>query len=59
MCSMCVSISFTSVIIFYDSVKELMNSLDTTVFYLIAHIAASPRLLCVAAGTRNHCSNLP
>jgi hypothetical protein len=59
MCSMCVSFSFTSIIIFDDTVKEQMNGLDTTVFYLTAHITASLRLLCVAAGMPNHCSNLP
>lgn len=59
MCSMCVTFSFTSVIIFDDTVKELMNGLDTTVFYLTAHVTASLRLLWVAAGMHNHCSNLP
>jgi hypothetical protein len=64
MCSMCINISFISVIIFDDTLLELMNCLDTTVFYLIAHITASLRLLCMAARTYNHCtynhcSNLP
>ena len=59
MCSMWISFSFSSIIIFDDTVKELMNGLDTTVFYLTARITVSLRLLCVAAGMRNHCSNLP
>ena len=59
MCSMCVSFSFTSIIIFDDTLKELMNGLDTTVFCLTAHITVSFRQLCVPAGMRNHCSNLP
>jgi len=56
---MCVTFSFTSIIIFDDTVGELMNGLDTTVFYLTAHITASLRLICVAAGMHNYCSNLP
>jgi len=46
-------------IIFDDTVKELMNGLDTTAFYLTAYITASLRLLCVAAGMHSHCSSLP